>query len=121
MKRTFRIILLYLLAVGCLSLYFFLDNSKDLGGFLRRADEISAKSGFGLMIALGFIKLVSLVAGAAIPFFVTIEVIRGWLKKPEHGIISSNDSASHKPIASRKYSASQKRPRNSIDNNSTYE
>jgi len=81
MKRTFKIIGLYLFALLCLGLFFYVDNSQDLSNFLKKADRVRIDWGFGFYALVGLIKLVSLISGVTIPLILTIMLLREKLKK----------------------------------------
>lgn len=81
LKRTVKIIGLYIIGLLCLGLFFYMDNSQDLGDFLKKADRFRADWGFGFYAIVGLIKMVSLISGVTIPLVLTILLIRQKIKK----------------------------------------
>lgn len=81
MNKTFKILGLYVLGILCLGLFFYIDNSQELSEFLEKADRFRTDLGFGFYTMIGLVKLVSLIAGIAIPLMLTIMIIRQKLRK----------------------------------------
>lgn len=81
MNKTFKILGLYVLGILCLGLFFYIDNSQELSEFLEKADRFRTDWGFGFYTMIGLVKLVSLIAGIAIPLMLTIMIIRQKLRK----------------------------------------
>ncbi len=81
LKRTFRIIGLYIFGTLCFALFIYMDNSQDLNDFLKKADRVRTDWGFGFYLMVGLIKFVSLISGVTIPIILTIMLLRENLKK----------------------------------------
>lgn len=81
MNKAFKILGLYVLGILCLGLFFYIDNSQELSEFLEKADRFRTDWGFGFYTIIGLVKLVSLIAGIAIPLMLTIMIIRQKLRK----------------------------------------
>lgn len=81
LKRTFKIISLYIIGLLCLGLFFYMDNSQELGDFLKKADRFRTDWGFGFYVIVGLIKMISLIIGVTIPLVLTIMLIRQKIKK----------------------------------------
>ena len=74
--RTAYIVFLYALGVLCLMLYVYMDTSKDLEEFLRKADRSGTNRGLAFYASVGFIKLALITAGVALPTVLTAKLIR---------------------------------------------
>lgn len=81
LKRTFKIIGLYIIGLLCLGLFFYMDNSQELSEFLKKAERFKTDWGFGFYAIVGLIKMISLISGVTIPLILTIMLIRQKIKK----------------------------------------
>ena len=81
LKRTSKIISLYVIGLLCLGVFFYMDNSKELSDFLNKADRFRTDWGFGFYAIAGLIKMVSLISGVLIPLVLTIMIKRQKLRK----------------------------------------
>lgn len=81
LKRTLKIIGLYVFGLLCLGLFFYTDNSQELTDFMKKADRFRTDWGFGFYAIVGLIKMVSLFSGVIIPLVLTIMLIRQKIKK----------------------------------------
>jgi len=81
LKRTFKIIGLYIIGLLCLGLFFYLNNSQDLSDFVKKADRFRTDWGFGFYAIIGLIKMASLISGVTISLVLTIMLIRQKIKK----------------------------------------
>jgi len=83
LKRTFKIFGLYIIGLLCLGLFIYMDNSKELIDFLKKADGVRTDWGFGFYAIVGLIKMGSLISGVTIPVVLSIMLIRQKLKKKD--------------------------------------
>ena len=78
---TFKIISLYVIGLLCLGLFIYIENSKELIDFLKKADRYRVDWGLGFYSIVGLIKMVSLISGVTILIVPTIMIIRNKIKK----------------------------------------
>ncbi len=81
LKRTFKIIGLYVISLLCIGLFIYMDNSQALNDFLKKADRVRTDWSFGFYAFVGLIKMGLIISGVIIPLILTIMLIRQRLKK----------------------------------------
>ena len=81
LKKTLKIIGLYIIGLFFMVLFFYIDNSQDLTDFLQKADRYRTDWGFGLYAIIGLIKQILLISGLTIIFVLTIMLLRQIIKK----------------------------------------